>query len=50
LAPVIKSFSPDTGTVGDAITTATTLTLTGTGEANSTVTLFDGSRQLVVRI
>jgi hypothetical protein len=45
-APQITSFSPDSATVGNAITNATVLTLTGTGEANSTVTVFDGSTQL----
>jgi len=36
-APAITSFSPDSSTVGDGITNATVLTLTGTAEANSTV-------------
>ena len=34
-APTIASFSTDSGTVGDRITNDTTLTLTGTAEANS---------------
>ena len=34
VAPSISSFSPDTGTVGDKITSANVLTLTGTAEAN----------------
>jgi Bacterial Ig-like domain/Protein of unknown function (DUF642) len=42
-APVIASFSPDTAPVGDGHTTATSITLTGTGEANSTVNVFDGT-------
>jgi hypothetical protein len=42
-APVIASFSPDTSPVGDGHTTATSITLTGTGEANSTVNVFDGT-------
>ena len=42
-APVISSFSPDTGVTGDAITSVTSLTLTGTAEASSTVKIFDGS-------
>ena len=33
-APSIASFSPDSGTVGDGITNANVLTLTGTAEAN----------------
>jgi Bacterial Ig-like domain len=41
--PVISSFSPDTTPVGDGHTTATSITLTGTGEANSTVNVFDGT-------
>ncbi len=45
-APTIVSFSPDSGTVGDDITNATTLTLTGTATANSTVEVFDGSTEL----
>jgi hypothetical protein len=44
--PVIKLFSPDTGVVGDSITNASTLTLTGTAVANSTVKVFDGSAQI----
>ena len=46
VAPSIASFSPDTGTVGDGITDATVLTLTGTAEANSTVAVFDGKTEL----
>ena len=34
-APIIASFSTDSGTVGDGITNDNTLTLTGTAEANS---------------
>jgi hypothetical protein len=45
-APTIASFSPDTGVVGDGITDANQLTLTGTAVANSTVTVFDGSAQI----
>ena len=45
-APSIASFSPDTGTVGDGITSANVLTLTGTAEANSTVKVFDGATLL----
>ena len=41
-APAIASFSTDTGTVGDGITSDNTLTLTGTAEANSTVKVYDG--------
>ncbi len=45
-APTITSFSPDTGTVGDGVTNANVLTLTGTAEANSTVKIFDGATLL----
>ena len=41
-APVIANFSPDTAPVGDGHTTATSITLTGKGEANSTVNVLDG--------
>ena len=45
-APVITSFSTDTGTAGDGITSDNTLTLTGTATANSTVKVFDGATQI----
>ena len=45
-APSITSFSPDSGVVGDGITNATVLTLTGTAEANSTVKVYDGANLL----
>jgi hypothetical protein len=45
-APVISSFSNDSGTVGDGITNDNTLTLAGTAEANSTVKIFDGATQI----
>jgi hypothetical protein len=45
-APKIVAFTPDTGTVGDKITTASVLTLSGTAEAGSTVKLFDGTTQI----
>ena len=45
-APTIASFSPDTGTVGDGVTTASVLTLSGTAEANATVKVFDGATLL----
>ena len=45
-APAITAFSPDTGTVGDAITSANVLTLTGTAAANSTVNVYDGATLL----
>ena len=46
VAPSITAFSPDTGAVGDGITTANVLTLTGTAEANSTVKVYDGATLL----
>ena len=45
-APTIASFSPDSGTVGDGITNATVLTLTGTATASSTVNVYDGATLL----
>ena len=45
-APSVTSFSPDSGVVGDGITNATVLTLTGTAEANSTVKVYDGANLL----
>jgi hypothetical protein len=39
-------FSPDTAPSGDGHTTATTLTLSGAGEANSTIQVFDGTNSL----
>ena len=44
--PTIMSFSPDSGTVGDGITNATTLTLTGAAVINSAVQVYDGSTQI----
>lgn len=46
LAPKITGFTPDTGTVGDKITTASVLTVSGTAEAGSTVKLLDGTTQI----
>ena len=45
-APAIASFSTDSGTVGDGITNDSTLTLTGTAEASSTVKVYDGATLL----
>jgi hypothetical protein len=42
-APQITAFTPDTGTVGDKATDATSLTLAGTAEAGSTVKVFEGT-------
>lgn len=41
--PTIKSVGPDSA-LADNITNAATLTLTGTAEANSTVTMYDGDK------
>jgi hypothetical protein len=38
-----SAMGPDTAPVGDGHTTATSMTLTGTVEANSTVNVFDGT-------
>jgi len=45
-APTIASYSQDTGVAGDGITNDSTLTLTGTAAANTTVTVFDGTTKL----
>jgi hypothetical protein len=45
-APTIGSFSPDSNIVGDGITNANHVTLTGTAAAASTVQVFDGATQL----
>ena len=45
-APSIASFSDDSGVVGDGITNDDTLTLSGTAEAGSTVTVYDGTTLL----
>src|SRR5690242_12035820 len=45
-APTIAAFSPDSGTAGDHLTDANTLTLSGSAEANSTVKVFDGATLL----
>lgn len=45
-APMIASFSGDSGVAGDKITNDNTLTLTGTAAANSTVKVFDGTTQI----
>jgi hypothetical protein len=44
--PTINSYSPDTGVVGDHVTNFSMLTLTGNGQANSTVGVYDGSTLL----
>ena len=45
-APVITTFSNDTGIKGDNITADTTLQLSGTADANSRVVIFDGPSQI----
>jgi hypothetical protein len=45
-APVISSFSPDRGVVGDGITGATMLGLAGTAGANGTIKVYDGTTLL----
>lgn len=42
-APVITGYSDDTGTPGDNLTSDTTLTLTGTAEANAEVSIYDNN-------
>jgi hypothetical protein len=48
--PTIASISTDTGIAGDHITNDTTLTLTGSAEAGSTVKLYDGTRSLGIAV
>jgi Bacterial Ig-like domain/RTX calcium-binding nonapeptide repeat (4 copies)/Glycosyl hydrolase family 12 len=45
-APKISSFSPDSNIVGDGITNANHVTLSGIADANTTVNIFDGTTQL----
>ncbi|WP_271586103.1 Ig-like domain-containing protein [Bradyrhizobium sp. CCBAU 53415] len=45
-APVIASFSGDSGVAGDGITNDTTIELKGAAAANSTVKIYDGSTQI----
>ena len=45
-APIISSFSNDSGVAGDGLTNDSTLTLTGAAAANSTVKVFDGTTQV----
>jgi len=45
-APVIASFSTDSGVAGDHITNDNTLTLTGSALASSTVSIYDGATLL----
>ncbi|MGY3604052.1 MULTISPECIES: Ig-like domain-containing protein [unclassified Bradyrhizobium] len=45
-APVIASYSNDTGKVGDGITSDNTLQLKGTAAANSTIKIYDGTNQI----
>ena len=44
--PTIASFSNDTGTAGDKVTSDSTLTLTGSAAAGSTVKVLDGGNQI----
>ncbi|HMM88335.1 Ig-like domain-containing protein [Bradyrhizobium sp.] len=44
--PIIKSFYADSGTLGDGITNANVITLSGTADANSSVKVYDGSTLL----
>ena len=45
-APAIASWSNDTGTAGDSVTSDNTLAFTGTAQANSTVRIYDGATLL----
>ena len=45
-SPKLISFSPDSNIIGDGITDADLLTLSGTAVANSSVSIFDGTALL----
>ena len=45
-APVISAITPDSASVGDGITNANALTLSGTAQANATVKVYDGATLL----
>jgi len=45
-APVLTSFTNDTGTPGDGVTADNNLTLTGTAEPDATVLVYDGGTLL----
>lgn len=45
-APVVSSFSEDSGVKGDGITNDNTIQLTGTAAANSTIKIYDGATQI----
>ena len=49
-APAITGFSDDTGALGDHVTADTTLTLSGTAEANAKVSVFDGVNLLTATL
>src|SRR5690242_5606820 len=44
--PLINYFFADSGTLGDGITDANVITLSGTADANTTVKIYDGSTLL----
>src|SRR6185369_1621643 len=45
-APAISSYSADSGTVGDGVTSDNTLTFAGTAAAGATVSVYDGATLL----
>jgi aryl-phospho-beta-D-glucosidase BglC (GH1 family) len=45
-APAIIAVSSDSGAITNGVTNASVVTMTGTGAANSTVTVFDGTTQI----
>jgi hypothetical protein len=46
MSPAIVSFSPDTGPIGDGVTSANVLTLVGRAFPGNVVKIFDGDRQI----
>ena len=45
-APTITAFTPDTGVVGDGVTSANVITISGAAEVGSTVKVYDGTTLL----
>ena len=44
--PKILSFAPDSGSIGDGVTSASVIQLNGTAEAGSEVSIFDNDRKI----
>jgi Ca2+-binding RTX toxin-like protein len=44
--PIVAKYTPDTGPVGDGVTSAKAVTLSGTAEAGATVKVLDGTKEV----